>query len=390
MNAPWREKLSSSVGVLPIYLDNQALTPMDPRVVEAMQLEMSLFRGNPNSVDHTHGDWAARRLHAAAVGVGKLFGVGSGDVRFTASATDALRLALVHAVNAKRGTPLRLAVSTIEHPAVLDMVQQAEQAGAVEPIWLGCDDHARISLDEIARALRAHCDLVCLIAANNEVGTVQALGDIAELVKAHGASLMLDVSQAAGRIALNNADLEADYLIVSGHKLYGPSGIGALIGPDLSEARFSWPAGGHEPTPNLAGAVGLAEACRLRQAEMAEDEAAIAQLRDRLQARILEMTPDVIVNGDLTSRLAGNLHLSAGSAPNDQVVAQLRGKVSISTGAACVSGADAPSHVLRAMGLPAWRQEGALRIGVGKFNTTEEIDLAADAIARAIADVRRG
>lgn len=374
----------------PIYLDCHATTPVDPRVVDAMSQEMSQFRGNPNSVDHVHGEWASRRLQSAAATVGKLFGVYAEDVRFTSSATDALRLALAHAVSNNRAPPLRVAVSTVEHPALLDMVRQAEGAGAIVPTWLPCDEFARIPFEAIERALGAGSNLVCLIAANNEVGTIQALSDVADLVKAHGASLLLDASQAAGRIAIDNARLESDYLVVSGHKLYGPSGIGALIGPNMSDARYGWPAGGHEPTPNLPGAVGLAEACRLRQAEMFEDEARIVGLRDRLQSSLLERVPNIVINGDLNSRLAGNLHISPRDAPNDQVVARLRGKVSISTGAACASGADAPSHVLRAMRLPEWRQEGALRIGVGKFNTVEEIDVAADMIAQAIHDVRRG
>lgn len=375
---------------LPIYLDNHALTPVDPRVALAVHHEMSQFRGNPNSVDHMHGEWASRRLHTAATAVGQLFDVYAEDVRFTASATEALRLALAHAVQARRTRPLRVALSSIEHPALMDMAQQAERAGAISLVWMACDERARVRPDEVERALSEGCELVCLIVANNEVGTVQALSVVSNLAQAHGAALMLDASQAAGRVPIDNARLQADYLILSGHKLYGPSGIGALIGPGLSDARFDWPAGGHEPTPNLPGAVGLGEACKLRQAEMVEDERQIGALRDRLQASLLDSVPDLVVNGDTDARLPGNLHISARNAPNDQVVAALRGKVSISTGAACASGADASSHVLRAMGLPAWRQDSALRIGVGKFNTQEDIELAAAAIARAISDVRHG
>jgi cysteine desulfurase len=373
-----------------IYLDNHALTPVDPRVAEAVRQEMLCFRGNANSADHVHGEWAARRLRSAAAKVGGLFGVHAEDVRFTGSATDALRLALAHAVAAKPGAPLRAAVSVIEHPALLDMVRQAEGAGAIVPTWLACDDQARVPPEEIERALDAGCELVALIAANNEVGTIQPMAEVAELVQAQGAALLIDASQAAGHIAIDNRVLAADYLVISGHKLYGPSGVGALVGEGISEAKWQWPAGGHEPTPNLAGAAGLAEACRLRQLEMTRDEASVRQLRDLLLARLFDAVPDLVLNGDPEHRLAGNLHVSARGAPNDQVVAQLRGAVSISTGAACASGADAPSHVLRAMCLPAWRQESALRIGVGKFNTSDDIDVAADAIAEAIQDVRRG
>lgn len=390
MSALRQEVAMARAAMSPIYLDGHAQTPIDPRVAQAVHQAMSASAGNPNSVDHLHGEWASRRLESSAAAVGRLFGVYAEDVRFTASATDGLRLALAHAVGARRGAPLRMAISTIEHPALLDMVQQAARAGLIVPIWLACDEHARLDMAEIETALEAGSDLVAVIAANNEVGTVQDLAVVSALVRSRGAALMVDASQAAGRVRLDNAKLEADYLIISGHKLYGPGGVGALIGPGMSQARFEWPAGGHDATPNVAGAVGLAEACRLRQAEMIEDEARIGRLRDQLQDWLLAAVPDVAVNGDQTSRLAGNLHLSARGAPNDQVVARLWGKVSISTGAACASGADAPSHVLRAMGLPEWRQEGALRIGVGKFNTGPEIEQAADAIATAIRDVREG
>lgn len=376
--------------LLPIYLDYHAITPTDARVASVVAEQMSSSPGNPNSIDHVHGEAASRRLALAGAAVGKLVGATAEDVRFTPSATDALRLALVHAAGPRRSSPLRVGVSTIEHPALLDMVQQAERAGLIAPKWIDCDEEARIAPETLERVMDAGLDLVCLIVANNEVGTIQPISELADIVTARGAMLMLDASQAAGRVAINNRELRADYIVISGHKMYGPSGIGALIGEGLSDVRFDWPVGGHEPTPNLPGAVGLAEACTLRLAEMAVDEAAIAQLRDRLQTKLLESVSDVVVNGDQTSRLAGNLHVSARGAPNDQVVAHLRGHVSISTGAACASGADAPSHVLRAMRLPEWRQEGALRIGVGKFNTVEEIDVAAEAIAKAIVDVRRG
>lgn len=374
----------------PIYLDHQAKTPVDPRVGQAVLAAMTECFGNPNSVDHLHGTWAAQRLYMAAALVGDLLGASAEDIRFTPSATDALRLALAHAVSGHRGAPLRVGVSTVEHPALLDMVRQGERAGLLASIPIACDELARIPLEEIERVLDGGAEVICVIAANNEVGTIQPLTDIAKLVSERGARLLIDASQAAGRIAIDNRELDADYIIVSGHKMYGPSGVGALIGPGLSAARFDWPVGGHEPTPNLPGAVGMAEACRLRHLEKHADEPAIEQLRDRLQAKLFDLVPDMIINGDQRLRLAGNLHISARDAPNDQVVAQLRGKVSISTGAACANGADAPSHVLQAMGLPAWRQEGALRIGMGKFNTVEEIDVAADAIAQAITAVRRG
>lgn len=389
LNAPLHRRERSAAVAEGIYLDNHALTPVDSRVAAAVHAEMMLFPGNANSTLHTHGERASRRLLSSAVAVADLFGAESDDVRFTSSATEALRLALAHAAGRRPHAPLRIAVSTIEHPALLEMVHHGQRAGAFAVKWIACDELARIPLEEIERVLDAGVDLLCVMAANNEVGTVQPLPEISDRVAKAGAKLLVDASQAAGRLPIDMTRLGLSYLVISGHKLYGPSGIGALVGPGLAEARFDWPVGGHEPTPNVPGAVGLAEACRLRQAEMAADEAVIGRLRDRLQAALLNAVPDITVNGDLGSRLAGNLHLSARGAPNDQVVAGLRGAVSISTGAACAAGADAPSHVLRAMRLSEWRQEGALRIGVGKFNTVEEIDVAAQAIAQAITEVRQ-
>jgi cysteine desulfurase len=179
-----------------------------------------------------------------------------------------------------------------------------------------------------------------------------------------------------------------DYLVLSAHNFYGPKGSGALVSPDAAQAPLHLRLAGHQPTPNTPAHAGLGEACRLRWLEMADDEPRIEQLRDRLEAKLHTLVPDLAVNGSREHRLAGNLHVSARGAANDMVVAQLRHTVAISTGAACASGADAPSHVLRAMGLEPWRQETALRIGLGRTTTVDEIDFAATAIAEAIRSVR--
>jgi cysteine desulfurase len=181
-----------------------------------------------------------------------------------------------------------------------------------------------------------------------------------------------------------------DYLVLSAHKLYGPKGVGALVAPDPRvRTEVTNVICGLEGTLNVPGIAGFGEACRLRLLEMADDESRIASLRDRLQMALTEAVAGLVVNGDHDRRLSHNLHISVPGVPNDAVVAQLRRKVAISTGAACSSGAQEPSHVLRAMGLSEDIQEGALRIGLGKFNTPEEIDGAAAAIASAINTVRK-
>ncbi|MCS0505134.1 aminotransferase class V-fold PLP-dependent enzyme [Ancylobacter mangrovi] len=380
---------SPLAGSREIYLDAHATTRVDPRVADRVQQVLLHEFGNPNSSDHRYGEIAAQILHRAGDDVAQLVGASPEDVRFTGSATEALRLVIGLEMAATRES-FSVAASRIEHPAVIDLLNAAERAGYLSVDWVDCDADGVVAISSIADALKRRPALLFLMAANNEVGTIQPIKEAAILARSANVGLVVDASQAAGRIPLDVEATGIDYLILSSHKLYGPKGAGALIGASVRDVASPFPLEAHGPTPNTGSIAGFGEACRIRGEEMAVDEPRIAGLRDRLMAKLLVSVPDLAINGHLGSRLAGNLHVSAVGAPNDQVVAALRGKVSISTGAACASGVDAPSHVLRAMGLPAWRQESALRIGVGKFNTLEDIELAGDAIAQAISSVRQG
>jgi cysteine desulfurase len=197
----------------------------------------------------------------------------------------------------------------------------------------------------------------------------------------------VDATQAAGRIDLQAGAWALDYLVLSAHKLYGPKGIGALIGPDVHSSVADL-IQGHAGTPNVPGVAGFGEAARLQQLEGATDEGRVTALRDRLQTALEATVPGLIVNGDPNNRLSHNLHICVPGAANDAVVARLRGKIAISTGSACMSGAQGPSHVLRAIGLPTALLDCALRISPGKFTTAEEIDRAGREIAEAIAGAR--
>lgn len=371
----------------PIYLDHHSTTPVDPRVVRVVVRAMTEVFGNANSVDHVFGQAAAQLVTASAESVAALVGADPDDVRFTSGSTEAIRLALAHSVASSRGKRLRVAVSRVEHTAVLDAVTIAVKSGAAEMTWIDVDSHARLVHDSLDSALGRGVDLVCLMAANNEVGTVYPIEQVAAGVHAHGAAILVDATQAAGRLRLSVRDSGIDYLVLSSHKMYGPKGIGALIAhgkhPEIDELDI-----GREGTPNVPGIAGFGEACRLRLLEMIEDEPRVAALRDRLESALLRLVPNLIVNGDREHRLSNNLHISAPGVPNDAIVGRLRRSVAISTGAACASGAYSPSHVLQAMGLSDELQEGALRIGVGKFTTIEDIDRAASEIASAIDAVR--
>ena len=372
-----------------IYLDHHATTPVDPRVAEAVIHAMTDTFGNANSIDHAFGEAAGALVSAAREAVAALVGAAPRHVHFTSGSTEAIRLALVHAISLVGRSPLRVALTKVEHKAVIEAMSIAARSGQVELCWIEVDAQGRLSPDSLQAAVDTSLDLVCLMAANNEVGTIYPVPDVARQVRECGAAIMVDATQAAGRIQLHAGRWGIDYLIVSAHKLYGPKGVGALITPveDL-RSQISDLIWASEGTPNVPGITGFGEACRIRHLEMAEDEPRIAGLRDRLQSRLAAAIPDLEVNGDLSCRLGGNLHISVPGIPNDAVMVRLRNKVAISTGSACVSGAHGPSHVLQAMGLSEELQEGALRIGVGKFNTEDEIDRAAKEIIAAIDSVK--
>jgi cysteine desulfurase len=380
---PHRLRLSAMP--LAIYLDHHATTPVDPRVAQVVFEAMTQTFGNAHSVDHVFGEEAATMVEQAAIEVADLLDARPDFVRFVSSATEAIKIALGIAAADKK--LLRVAVTRVEHKAVLDPLRLLEHHGRATLEWIDVDEAGRVSLDDLARALEKNVDLLCLMAANNEVGTLYPIEKAADLAAHAGAKILVDATPAVGRIPLRVTDWGIDYLVLSAHKLYGPKGVGALIGPEARSPKADI-ANGHAGTLNVPGIAGLGAACRLWLTEGESDEQRIAELRDRLEADLLRRIPELMINGDRANRLTNNLHISAPGAPNDAVIARLHRKVAISTGAACSSGAQEPSHVLRAMRMSSELQDSALRISAGKFNTVEEIDLAAAEIATAVAEVR--
>lgn len=368
----------------PIYLDHQATTPVDPRVAEVMVRVMTQQFGNPNSTHHIFGQAAAAVVRDAARSVAALVGAAPGDVRFTSGASEAIRLAFAYAAERRSGAPLTVAASRVEHPAVLEELAAGERDGRFRIVWMPVNQSGRVSLETVAAALKAPIDLFCLMAANNEVGVIQPFTEAAALARAAGAEVLVDATQGAGRLSLSLIGADIDYLVLSGHKIYGPKGIGAIVGADLGDAPAPAGFAVHNATPNVPGIAGLGEACRLRRLEMDADEARIGLLRDRMQAGLQAALPGLAINGDQEHRLAGSLHVSAPGVQNDIVVAHLRDLVAISTGAACMSGVDAPSHVLQAMDLEDWRIDGALRIGLGRDTTEQDVERAVTFISWAV------
>ncbi|MFZ5731395.1 MAG: cysteine desulfurase family protein [Pseudomonadota bacterium] len=372
----------------PIYMDHHATTPVDPRVADVVLHAMVNVFGNANSVDHTHGEAALDLVERATVEVADLIGSDVAGVRFTSGSTESIRLAVGHAIATRRDRVLRIAATTVEHQAVLDAIRIGLRSGLAEVFWMEVDAEANLRPESLQAALREKVDLVCVMGANNEVGTIYPVEQIARDVHLADAKVLVDGTQAAGRVDLRVLDWDLDYLAFSSHKIYGPKGVGALVvSSDTVHSEITEHVLGHDGTLNVPGIVGFGEACRLMRAEGAGDERRIRACRDRLEARLLHDLPDIVVNGNRGNRLAHNLHLSLPGIPNDAVIARLRNKVAVSTGAACSSGAQTPSHVLKAMGLSEDMQEGAIRIGLGKYTTQDEVDRAAAEIVAAVREV---
>lgn len=372
----------------PVYLDHHASTPVDPRVIDAMCAAMRTLPANPNSVEHGQGRRAAAAMAVARTDVAGLVGCEAADVHFTGSASDAIRKALQLAV-AERGK-LRILAMPVEHPSTIHALGDLERRGMASVRWLKVDNRAQLSLESLDAALREGADLVCLMAANNEVGTVYPLSQALTACIEGDALTLVDATQAAGRIDLPPIASLTDFLIFSGHKIYGPKGIGVLIAPHSGrhvEVVFA-----HEGTPNVPAIVGLGTACRIASAERVAEWTHVQMLRDRLEAGLRASLDGLVVNGDIDNRLPHSLHVAIPGVSNDAMLSRVGHELAFSTGAACASGAQEPSHVLRAMALPDELADCVLRLSVGRFNSEQDIDRAVQIIvgaARTILSARQ-
>jgi cysteine desulfurase len=378
----------------PIYMDYHATTPVDPRVASVVMHHMTSAYGNAHSADHVFGDAASQAIDDSIAELRRLVSAPLGRVIWTSGATEAINLAIKGFIaTSDSGRPVRIVVSPTEHSAVLGTCYALRQAGLATTRLLGVDALGRVDLDEIESICRDGADMLCVMAANNEVGTIAPIDQIAAISNRYGVAFLCDATQAIGRITL---DLERDsiaFLVLSGHKMYAPKGVGALI---CGSHRALTPLihGGEQQgglragTLNVPGIVGVGEASRLRRVEMIQDEAEIAVRRDRLQAQLEAEVHGLLVNGNIDARLAGNLHISIPDVPNGAVIARVRHRLAIATGAACSSGIEGPSHVLRAIKLPRGVADGALRISIGKFTTDAEVDEAVGLLSAAVRSAR--
>jgi len=367
---------------------NNATTPVDPAVVEAMTPYLANHFGNPSS-GHCYAHTARAAVAAAREQVGGLIGAGGERMVFCGSGSEANNLAIRGAVLASGVQRPHVVTQVSEHPAVLATCAALRRLHGVEVTYLPVDRHGVVDPAAVAAALTPRTVLVSVMAANNETGVLQPIADLAAIARAHGVLLHTDAAQAAGKIPLDVTDLDVDLMTVVGHKMYAPKGIAALyVRPGVSLEPVVY-GGGQEHglragTENVAFAVALGAAATLAAAELAGGgHLRLRALRERLHGRLTDALGDrVVLNGHPEKRLPQTLNISIIGVPGDDLLAAVP-EVAASTGSACHSGGQAPSPVLAAMGLPDTRSLAALRLSLGRWSTTDDVDRAADLLATA-------
>jgi cysteine desulfurase len=381
----------------PVYLDHHATTPVDPAALAAMLPFFTEKYGNPSSRSHGFGQEAHRAVEQAREQVAALVGASAEEIVFTSGATESDNLALRGAARALQAKGRHLVTTTIEHAAVLEPCRSLEREG-FEVTRVAVGPSGIVAAEDVAAALRPDTILVSVMAANNEVGSIQPLARIGALCRERGIVFHSDAVQAIGRIPARVDDWGVDLMSVSAHKMYGPKGVGALYVRKGRRPRLRLQAqsegGGQERglrsgTLNVPGIVGFGEAARLAGEALASGEPErIRGLRDRLWAGLHQRIGEIELNGALEPRLAGNLHVSIARAEAEVLILSLGGAIAISSGAACAEAGGKGSHVLRAMGLSDERVYTALRFGIGRYNSGPEIDAVIHALAAAVVAAR--
>lgn len=383
------------MAVRTIYMDHSATTPVDPRVLEAMLPYFTEIYGNSASI-HRFGRAAAKALEESRRTVSAILGCHPTEIVFTGSGTESDNLALRGVAFAQRraGRGNHIIVSSVEHHAVLNTARQLEEVFGFEVTYLPVDEYGMVDPDDVGRAIRKDTILISVMYANNEVGTIQPIPEIARIARAKGIPFHTDAVQAGGMLDLDVNRLGVDLLTLSAHKFYGPKGVGLLYIRQGTPYLPAITGGGHERgrragTVNVAGIVGLATALRLAQESRESENARLRRLRDRLIQGILERVPEARLTGHPTERLPHHASFSFKGINGEELLLALDVEgIAASTGSACTSGRPEPSEVLLAMGLPHEWAVGSLRLTLGKSNTEEDIDIVLEVLPRAVARLR--
>jgi cysteine desulfurase len=376
----------------PIYLDYSATTPVDPRVAQKMIPYLTEHFGNPASRSHAFGWEAEKAVEEARAHVAALLNADPKEIVWTSGATEGNNLAIKGAANFNKGRGRHIVTQKTEHKAVLDTVRELERQG-FEATYLDPEPNGIVDLKKLEAALRPDTILVSIMMVNNEIGVIQPIAEIGEILRARGIVFHCDAVQAAGKITIDLAKLKVDLLTVTAHKVYGPKGIGALYVRRKPRVRIEPQihGGGHErgfrsgtlPTHQI---VGMGEAFRIAKAEMAAENERIRFLRDRLLKGMREIE-EVYVNGDLDNRIPGNLNISFNFVEGESLIMAIK-DVAVSSGSACTSASLEPSYVLRALGRSDELAHSSIRFTLGRFTTEEEIDYTIDLLKRKISKLR--
>jgi cysteine desulfurase len=379
---------------LPIYMDNHATTPMDPRVLEAMLPYFMEKFGNAASRNHPFGWSAEEAVEHAREQIAKLVGATAKEIIFTSGATESDNLAIKGVAEMYREKGNHIITAVTEHKAVLDTCKRLEKYG-YRVTYLPVQKDGLIDLEELRRAIDDKTILVTIMAANNEIGVLQPTREIGKICRERGVLFHTDGVQAIGKVPVDVNKDNIDLMSITAHKIYGPKGVGALYvrrkNPRVQISAII-DGGGHERgmrsgTLNVPGIVGLGKACELAREEMTQEGAHLAALRDRLKDRIFGRLDEVYINGSMEHRLPGNLNISFAYVEGESLLMGIN-DVAVSSGSACTSATLEPSYVLKALGAGDDLAHSSIRFGIGRFNTEAEIDYVADRVCETVERLR--
>jgi cysteine desulfurase len=393
---------------LPIYMDNHATTRVDPRVLEAMVPYFTDHFGNAASTSHSHGWDAKAAVDQARESIAHAIHASPREIVFTSGATESNNLAIRGVTDRHRRRGNHIVSVTTEHKAVLDPLAKLARKGfdvrALPVVQHGASDAGRVDIDQLQDSLRDNTCLVSVMLANNEIGVIQPIAEIGHLCRERGIPFHCDATQAVGKMPVDVEALNIDLMSFTAHKIYGPKGIGALYvrrQPPQVRLEPQIDGGGHESgirsgTLNVPGIVGFAKALEVCLAELDSERDRLARLRFRLFRQLGDSVADMVLNGPAFDgdkaagsrlRLPGNLNCTFANVDGEALMMSMR-DVALSSGAACTSTNPEPSHVLRALGLSDDLTRASLRFGLGRFNTEDEVDFTANAVAEAVTRLR--
>lgn len=379
---------------LPIYMDYQATTPMDPRALEQMLPYFTETYGNPHSRSHSFGWEAEEVVEKARAQVASLIGAVPKEIVFTSGATESNNLALKGVSRFYKDRRDEIVTVVTEHKCVLDACRHLQQEEGMKVTYLPVKTNGLVDLDILRAAVTERTAIVSVMAVNNEIGVIQPMVEIGQICREKGAFFHTDAAQAAGKIELNVNAMNIDLMSISGHKMYGPMGIGALYVRRKPRVRLQAMinGGGQERgmrsgTLSPALCVGFGAACALSEAEMGKDNEHIRRLADRLYKGLTERLDDVILNGDRDQRFPGNLNLSFSFVEGESLMMGMR-DVAVSSGSACTSASLEPSYVLRALGVEEEMAHTSIRMGIGRMTTESEIDFVIATIVEHVNKLR--